>query len=128
VPALEPLHGWRVVASPEALDRAVWVGEDVTVVRFASDEAFGVGAAGVRLGDPDAIMEPETGFVGTRLTAADLEHVLAHVEWPLPDRPGVLAQGKISGVPAKLLTGDPALLVTQAAYAHELAHRLGWLG
>jgi hypothetical protein len=127
VPALEALHGWRVIANPEALDRAVWAGADVTVLRIAPDEAFGIGAGGVTLDDPHAIAEPEAGFVGVRLASGDLERVRAHLDWQIPHQAGVLAQGKIGGVPAKLLTGDPAILVTQAAYAHELAERLGWL-
>jgi hypothetical protein len=54
--------------------------------------------------------------------------VIARVDWPIPGPPGVLAQGKIAGVPSKLLiTDDAALLVTQAAYARDLADRLGWL-
>jgi hypothetical protein len=127
VPALEQLHGWRVVADPDALDRAIWAGEDVIVLRIAPDEAFGVGAVGVDVDEPDAIVEPEAGFVGVRLSPDDLERVVTHLDWPIADEPGVLAQGKVAGVPAKILTGEAALLVTQAAYAHELADRLGWL-
>ena len=126
MPALEPLRGLRVVASPEALDGARWIGE-VTLLRLAPDEALGIDAVGVVLDDPDAIVEPEASFVGAVLTPDELDAVAAHVEWPLPTERGVLAQGKIGGVPTKLLGGDPALLITQAAYAHELADRLGWL-
>ncbi len=127
MPALEQLHGWRVVAAPDVLDRAIWAGDDVIVLRIAPDEAFGVGAVGVDVDEPDAIVEPEAGFVGVRLSPDDLERVVAHLDWPIPDEPGVLAQGKVAGVPAKILSGDPALLVTQAAYAHDLVDRLGWL-
>jgi hypothetical protein len=42
----------------------------------------------------------------------------------LPEETGVLAQGKIAGVPAKVLIGEPPLLVTNAAYAEELLGRL----
>jgi hypothetical protein len=128
VPVLEPLPGWRVVASPDALGRAVWHGDGVRVLRFATDEAFGIGASGVDVDDPDAIVEPDAGFVGVRLDAAELGRLAAHADWLLPTHPGVLAQGKIAGVPAKLLAGDPTLLVLQAAYARELMDRLGWLG
>jgi hypothetical protein len=127
VPALEQLHGLRVVADPDALDRAIWAGEDVIVLRIAPDEAFGVGAVGVVVDEPDAVVEPEAGFVGVRLSPDDLERVVTHLDWPIADEPGVLAQGKVAGVPAKILTGEPALLVTQAAYALDLADRLGWL-
>jgi hypothetical protein len=136
VPALEPLPGLRVVASPAALDRARWVPADAVVIRFAPDEAFAVGASSVALDDPDAIVEPEAGFVGAWVSAEALrQFVLARVEWALPsDRPA-LAQGTIAGVPGKLwLTrgwdadgaedADQALLVVQAAYAAEIADRL----
>jgi hypothetical protein len=131
VPALEPLAGLRVVATPEALDGAQWEGADVVVLRFAPDDAFAVGASTVQIGDEHAIVEPEAGFVGAWLTAEVLrDEVVPRVEWPLPsDRPA-LAQGTIAGVPAKLwLTTDPegadrALLVTLAAYADELGGRL----
>jgi hypothetical protein len=126
VPALEPLVGIRVVASPDALDRAVWAGDEVTVLRFAPDEAFAIGASAVDVGDINALVEPEAGFVGARLAAVDAEHVVAHTDWSIPIQPGILAQGKVAGVPAKVRTGEPALLVTQAAYADELARRLGW--
>jgi hypothetical protein len=128
VPALEQLAGLRVVASPSAIDDAIWTGDDVIVIRIAPDEALGIGASAVAVDDPDAIVEPETGFVGVELTTSQLGAAVAHVDWPLSTEPGTLAQGKVAGVPAKVLTGDRALLVTQAAYADELADRLGWSG
>jgi hypothetical protein len=121
--ALEPVRGLRVIASPDALDGARWTGS-VTVLRFAPDEALAIGAVTVDIDDSDAIVERETGFVGARLTAADLERLVAHMDWPLPTEPGALAQGKIAGVPAKVLIGEPSLLVTQASYADDLMSRL----
>jgi hypothetical protein len=129
VPALEPVGSVRVAATAAALDTAVWSGDDVDVIRIAPDEALGLGATGVEVpGDPDAIVEPEAGFAVALLDADDLLSVLDHLDWTLPNEPGVLAQGKVSGVPAKIVTGDPALLVVQAAYSDELATRLGWSG
>jgi hypothetical protein len=129
--ALEPLHGLRVVADPAALDRVSWRGDlDVTVLRLAPDEALAIGARSVEIDDAHAIVEEEAGFVGVWLTAEEFEaSVLPRIEWPLPaddERPAV-AQGSIAGVPAKLWlrTTGGALLVTQAAYANELAGRLG---
>ncbi|HXU84777.1 MAG TPA: hypothetical protein VN773_03150 [Verrucomicrobiae bacterium] len=123
--ALEPLRGLRVVASAGALDAAVWSGDAVTVVRFAPDEAFGIGSTAVDVDDPDAVVEAEAGFVGARLERFQVSvDLAAHTDWVLPDEPAILAQGKIAGVPVKLLTGEPALLITQAAYADELARRL----
>jgi len=56
--------GVRVVASPEAIDGATWQdagpGPEVfepLILRFAPDEAFAIGATGVRIDDPDAIAE-----------------------------------------------------------------------
>lgn len=115
----------RVVASPDALDAAIWK-QAALVLRFAPDDAFAIGAAGVDISDEDAIVADESGFLGAWMTTEELaEHVLSHIEWPLPEaRPG-LGQGLIAGVPSKLwLTADRALLVCPAAYAHELAERL----
>jgi hypothetical protein len=136
VPALESLPGLRVVATPEALDRARWVPSDAVVLRFAPDDAFAVGASSVSLDDPDAIVEPEAGYVGAWFTAEALRHeVLARIEWSLPTERPALAQGAIAGVPAKLWLArgwdaegaedaDQALLVVLAAYAEDLEDRL----
>jgi hypothetical protein len=126
VPALEPVEGLRVVANPAALDAARWSGDDVDVLRIAPDEAFAIGATGVEVDDPDAIVESEAGFAVALLDDDDRRALAAHADWPIPEAPVSLAQGKIAGVPAKLLVGDPSLLVTQVAYADELRSRLGW--
>ena len=134
MPALEPVLAWRVVARPAALDGAGWRGDAVEVLRVAPDEALGIGATGVDVDDPDAIVEPDAGFSVALVDAAAWPGLVDHVEWPVPDDPGVLAQGKVAGVPVKLRTGDPAvrptdapaLLVVQTAHADELRRRLGW--
>jgi len=127
VPALEPVEAVRVVATASALDRARWDGDDVDVLRIAADEALGIGATGASVdGDADAIVETEAGFSVALLARDDLATIAAHTDWPLPGDAGTLAQGKIAGVPAKLLLGDPTLLVVQTAYADELRRRLGW--
>ncbi len=128
--ALEAMPGLRVVATPAGLDGASW-GERSIVLRFAPDALFVIDAAEGALADglPDehAIVEPETGFVGAWLTLDELrELVEEHVDWSPPVARPVLAQGLIAGVPAKLwLEDDRALLLCAAAYAHELAERLG---
>jgi hypothetical protein len=126
VPALEPVEGLRAVAAPTALDGARWSGDDVDVIRIAPDEAFAIGATSVEIDDADAIVEPEAGFVVALLDDDDVRAIAGHTDWPIPDEPGSLGQGKIAGVPGKLLIGDPTLLVTQTAYADELRSRLGW--
>ena len=120
---LEPLRGLRVVADPAALDGARWHGSEVTVLRFAPDDAFAIGAEGVELDDPDAIVESEVGFAGARLPVSE---VLSHIEWSLPTERPALAQGSIANVPSKLWLADDgdALLLTAAAYADDLVSRL----
>ena len=126
MPAPDPLRalpGLRVVADPAALDAARWAGDDVTVLRFAPDDAFAIGAEAVEIDDEHAIIEPEAGFAGAWLP---LEHVLPHLEWPLPLERPALAQGFVATVPAKLWLPDDGdvLLLTAAAYADELTGRL----
>ena len=125
MPVLEPVDGLRVVATPAALDGARWQGNDVDVLRIAPDEALGIGATGVEVDDPDAIVESEAGYA-IALLGPEYVSLGAHTDWPIPDEPGAFAQGKIAGVPAKVLVGDPTLLVVQTAYVDELRERLGW--
>jgi hypothetical protein len=115
--------GQRVVADPAALDALVaGLPARVTVLRFAPDEAFVIGATATHLVDPHAIIEHEVGFVAVTV---DREVVERHVEWALPGG-GEVAQGSIAGVPAKLawLPDGRAWIVTQAAYVAELQDRL----
>ena len=134
MPALEPATGVRVVAVPAALAAARWQGDDVEAIRIAPDEALGIGATGVEVDDPHAIVEAETGFGIAILDAGDLVGVVDHLDWTLPDASHVVAQGKVAGVPAWIRTGDPshmpvnapALLIASLAHADELERRLGW--
>lgn len=124
--APEPLTAVRVVADQRTLDDLA-VPDATATLRLAPDDVLVIGAARPSIADEHAIVEGETGLVGWWLTGDELtDLVLPHVEWPLPaDRPA-LAQGLVAGVPAKVwLTGDRALLLCAAAYAHELAERLG---
>jgi hypothetical protein len=129
VPALERLDGLRVVADAAALDAARWStrdGDPIQVLRVAPDEAIAIGALEVELADGHAVVVEEHGLVGARCALAELER---HIDWPLPRARPAFAQGAVAGVPAKLLLldDDSADLVVAAAYAHELADRLGWL-
>ena len=126
MPGFEPLPGIRVVADPAAIDALVAaLPAERAHLRLAPDDVLVIGAAEVAVDDPDAIVEPETGFVAADV---DLAVVARHMEWPIPlERPS-FAQGAIAGVPARLsLIRDDgrATLVTAAAYAEELAERLG---
>jgi hypothetical protein len=128
----------RVVADPAAIDAARWSGEldhlgrptaPVTVLRVAPDEAFAIGARHVELHDGSAIIEDERGFVGLHAPLRAVGGAIApHLEWPWPE-PGAVAQGKVAGVPVKLLADsndDTVWVVTHASYADELEERLGW--
>lgn len=121
--APEPLTGVRVVAEPAALDGLAWP-EGVTPLRLASDDLFALGATAAEA--PDALVEEERGFVGWWLSLEELhDDLLEQIDWPLPAERPALAQGLIAGVPAKLwLTRERVLLLTNAAYAHELRERL----
>ena len=123
MPALDRLHGLRVVADPTALDAARWRGDDITILRFAPDDAFALGATGVDIDDEHAIVESEPGFAGAWLP---LDAVAHHVEWSIPAERPALAQGAVAQVPARvwLPDGGDALLITAAAHADELASRL----
>jgi hypothetical protein len=126
--------GVRVVASPEAIDRATWEdagpGRDEfepLVLRFAPDEAFAVGATGVELADPDAIAEPEAGYLAVMFPVDEfVDYVLPRIEWPPPATRPAFTQGSIAGVPAKLYidTTGAATVFVLATYLDELLSRL----
>lgn len=123
--APEPLIGSRVVAGPEILD-GITAPEGQMALRIATDELFVLGTFKL-IGPEPMLQEDEPGYVGWWLTSDELtDLVLPHVEWPLPAARPALVQGLVAGVPAKIwLTQDRALLLCAAAYAHELAERLG---
>ena len=142
MPELRPLKGLRVIADPDAIERAIWRSTPYSaapkfVLRIAPDEVFGLGSIGVDVDDPHAIVESEHGYVGAWLGGRT--SLAPHVEWSIPSERGLLVQGKVAGVSCKILLANPLelpdtwprhlrlLLLTQAAYAHELSDRLGWL-
>jgi hypothetical protein len=126
--------GVRVVASPAALDAAAWQdagpGPDdfePLILRFAPDEAFAVGATGVHVDDPEAIVEAELGYSAVMFPVDEFSDVvLPKIEWPLaPTRPS-FCQGSIAGVPAKLYidsTGAATVFV-MGAYLDDFLSRL----
>jgi len=126
--------GVRVVASPEAIDGAAWQdagpGPEVfepLILRFAPDEAFAIGATGVRIDDPEAIAEAEVGYVALMFPVDEfIDIVLPRIEWSAPATRPAFAQGAIAGVPAKLYidsTGAATVFVL-AAYLDDLLARL----
>jgi hypothetical protein len=126
VRAPEQLRGTRFVAAPAALDGLASPG-DGALLRLAPDDLLIIqsGSLMVALGDEPIVQEKESGFVGWWLTPEELDHVVTHIDWPLPTERPALAQGLVAGVPAKLwLAEDRTLLLCAAAYAHELEERL----
>ena len=107
MPALEPVAGAPGRRRPRRpRSRAAGPATTSTSSGSRPTRRSGIGATAVDVDDPDAIVEPEAGFVGALLDRVELESLAAHVDWPLPGDAGALAQGKIAGVPAKLLAGD----------------------
>jgi hypothetical protein len=111
------------VARAEAID-AIAAPADGRVLRIAPDDAIVTGTATLTVDDPHAIIEPEYTFVSWTLTLQEFAAARNYMEWPQPPA-GVLGQGLIAGVPAKIVIGaDDVLLVVSASLAHELAERL----
>ena len=126
--------GVRVVASPEALDAAAWQDAgpgpeefEPLVLRFSADEAFAVGATGVHLDDPEAIVEPELGYTAVMFPVDEfIDVVLPRMEWAVPPARPAFCQGSIAGVPAKLYidsTGAATVFV-MSAYLDDFLSRL----
>jgi hypothetical protein len=122
------------VASPEAIDSAAWQDAgpgpeefEPLILRFARDEAFAVGATGVHIDDPGAIIEPEVGYTAIMVPVDEfIDVVLPRIEWPVPSTRPAFCQGSIAGVPAKLYidsTGAATVFV-MAAYLDDLLSRL----
>ena len=126
--------GLRVVARPEALDRAVWRDEgpgpdefEPLVLRLAPDDAYAIGATDVEIDDEHAIVERETGYLALMFPADEFaDAVIPHLEWPAPRERPALAQGAIAGVPAKLYIDSTgaAIVLVMASYVDDLLGRL----
>ena len=121
----------RIVASPEALDRAVWP-QWADVLRLAPDEAIVIHEIGAdivtpEVDDPHAIVEIEAGFAEILRDPAELlEAVARHVDWVVPSSRPAFVQGLVAGVPCKLwisLDGSVRLLCS-TSHVHELEERL----
>jgi hypothetical protein len=122
VHALETLAGWRVVATPTALD-AMMSGPGSTVLRFAPDDALVLAASAPTVEDEHAIIVPDHGWSGTWLAAPGFHHVGSFIDWHVP-AVGI-GQGLIAGVPCKVLRCDDlTLLLCATPYAHELESRM----
>jgi hypothetical protein len=95
VHALETLAGWRVVATPPAIDAMV-TEPGSTVLRFAPDDALVLTASAPTVDDEHAIVVPDHGWSGTWLNEAHAGHVRSFIDWHLPA--AGLGQGFVAGV------------------------------
>ena len=140
MPEFSTIPGYRIVASRAAIDAFVALDDPSDLgekkffhprqLRFAPDDVFVFGhvpAESPVTDDPHAIIEEETGFRGIWLSTEEFDQrVRPHIDWELPIEPRSFTQGLVANVPAKLwLTTDRVLLMTNAAYAHELEERIG---
>ena len=123
MPVCETLDAIRVVARPDALDRARWPA-DATVMRLAPDEALVVGADRVDVDDPHAVVARDHGFCGVHLGIEAFRRWFEReAAWDLGDEG--FAQGQVAGLPVKVWQGgDRVLVVTRVSLRHELEARL----
>ncbi len=123
---LERLNATRVVATPSALDKAVWP-QRALVFRLATDEVLVT--ASVPAGDvddPHAIVERETGFSAVWADRAEaMDFLERECDWELPRERPAFAQGMVAGLPLKLwFEHDRVLVVVASPYAADLVERL----
>ena len=124
MPALEPLHGLRVVADPAALDaRALARRRRITrpAVR-ARTRPSPSAPIGVDVDDPHAIVEDEAGFVGALARRSTI--VARHIEWSLPAERPALAQGSIARRPGQA-SGCPTTATALLVDRRGLRRRAG---
>jgi hypothetical protein len=138
VPELATIPGYRIVANQTTIDAFVALDDPSDLgdkkffhprlLRLAPDDVFVFGQIPPTslVDDPHAIVEEESGFHGAWFTMEEFDQrVRPHIDWQLPTEPRSFTQGFVANVPAKLwLTTDRVLLVTNAAYAHELQERI----
>jgi hypothetical protein len=126
VRAPERLPLARIAAAPAALDGAVWP-DGALVLRVAPDEALVLDGGALELeADRHAIIEPEDGFAGIWLDAAEARELLARTcDWELPAARPAFAQGAVAGLPVKLwLEEDRILFLVPAPFAVEFSERM----
>lgn len=121
---LERLLARRIVALPEALDKAAFTG-DTLVLRVAADEVLLIPEADVTTDDPHAISEIESGFAGVWLESKTaLDFLERTCTWQLPSERPAFAQGAVADLPVKLyFEEDRILILTPAPYAADFEER-----
>ena len=130
-PACFPrLAATHIVATAAALDE-IESSLGVLVLRIAADEALVMADVSTEsVPDPDAIVEPESGFSGAWIAAEEAVEILACTcAWELPAERPAFAQGAVADVPVKLyFENDRVLFLAQTPYAAELVKRLSMGG
>lgn len=96
------------------------------VLRLAPDEVFVTGAGDLAVGDTHAIIEEDAGLSTIEIPASEARALLArHCDWELPTTAGVLSQGLIAAVPAKVWwETDRVVVIVATSLLHELEDRL----
>lgn len=123
MPELERISATRIIAAPDALNTL----RRPMLMRVAADEAIVIGSFEESLaGDPHAIIQPETGFMGVWLSADFARSFLERAcEWEPPPVTPAFAQGSVAGIPAKLwFERDRVLFLVPAPYAHDFEERI----
>jgi hypothetical protein len=126
VPELERVPLTHVVASPDALDSAVWPAGAI-VMWVAPDEVLAISSERPKVsGDPYAIQMQDYGYAGLWLDqVAALDFFSRSCEWKLPEERPAFRQGAVAGLPAKIwFDRDRVLLMVPAVYAEELKERM----
>ena len=125
VDRLQRLEATRIVADPSSLDRIV-PPEAGYLIRLAPDDLLVVPAPGrVEVGDPHAIVEPESGFSGAWFAASELALLQSVCEWKFPEERPTVCQGHLAGLPVKMLfSGSGALVLVPTVLEHHLYERL----
>ena len=122
---LESLPMTRIVAKPEALDKADF--GEARLYRVAPDELYvDADIDDSAINDAYAIITKEASLSGVWLSAKDAKHFLAHeCAWQLPEARPAFAQGAIAHLPVKLyLEKERVLIMTFSPFAYDLAKRL----
>lgn len=124
MPVFERMPARRVVARPEALDRAK-PREDTLMLRVAPDEVLLFPDVDIDLGDPHALSLSETGFSGVWLEVKVALNFLERTcTWQLPSERPAFAQGAVAELPVKLyFEKDRVLILIPAPYAADFEER-----
>ena len=126
MPEIKRIAATRIVATPAALDAAVWP-NDALAWRIAQDEMLVTGRVTSDLvDDPYAIVVPDAGFSGVWLSHDEaLDFLQRQCEWQLPSERPAFVQGAVAGLAMKLwLEEERVLMMVPAPYATDLKERM----